>query len=172
MKTTRLLLIFVLVLLGRTVLSQPSSLPRCELSMLDGSTIDARNISTNDLPLIMVFWNSEDRKSMELIRMINEEYNYSLEKTNVKIVGIYSDYSGTLESIRPLVNGIGLDFDVYIDRNNEFKRAMNVPELPYAILFDPNLNDYQYLGYCTDPANLFSVTINKNLAEVGKGRKP
>jgi cytochrome c biogenesis protein CcmG/thiol:disulfide interchange protein DsbE len=170
MKTTRLLMIFVLVFIGYTVLSQPSSLPRCDLFMMDGSRICARNISTDDQPLIMVFWNSDDRKSMELIRMINEEFSYGLNTTSLRIVGICSDYSGTPESIRPLVNGIGLDLDVYIDRNNDFKRAMNVPELPYAILFDPTLNIFQCLGYCTDPADLFRKAISLNLAEAGRRR--
>ena len=58
----------------------------------------------------------------------------SLKDKNVRVIGICLDVSGNMSNIKPFVYGNNIDMDVYIDKNGEFKRAMNIPDVPYNII--------------------------------------
>jgi len=166
MKTFRFFVTFILVSMGYPVLSQNSIFPDISVYALDGSRMNARDIRLSDQTVVIVFWNGDDRKSLDQVRMINEEYGNGLKEKNVKVVGICTDNSGIMERIRPLVNGIGLDFEIYIDRNNDLKRAMNVPEIPYTLIIDPVKDFYcRYSGYCANIGELITGSIDQRLAK-------
>jgi len=170
MKTIKLFVIIMMVSIGYPVLSQNSIFPGIDVYSLEGSRVSARDILRNDLPVVIVFWNSDDRNSLDQLRMVNEEYESGLKGKNVKIVGICTDYSGSFERIRPLVYGIGLDFEVYIDKNNDLKRAMNVTDIPCTILINAARDVYKYSGYCANVGDLINGAIDKSLAKNNDSR--
>jgi hypothetical protein len=170
MKTTRFIMMVILVSMGYAVLSQNSILPGIDVFTLEGSRISASNIQSNDQAVVIVFWNSDDMRSLDQVRMINEEFKNSLKMKNVKVVGICSDCSGSLERLRPLVNAIDLDFEVYIDRNNALKRAMSIPGLPYTMVIDQSNHVFEYLGYCMNAGELITNAIEKSLARNDNSR--
>lgn len=159
MKTFRFLLIYAIVTVGLPVLSQNSILPDIDIYTKEGSTIRATSIGTKDRMLVLVFWNPDDNKSLEQLRLLNDEFENNIFGGKVKIIGICTNYSCTRQSIRPLVSGLAIDFDIYIDRNNDLKRAMNIPDIPYTMIVDPTMDVYRYSGYCY---NLIETIMDLN----------
>ena len=168
MKTLRFLLIFVLVASGLPVLSQNPILPGIDLYTLEGSTISAASIGTNERMLVLLFWNADDNKSLERLRLLNDEKNTFGEK--IKIVGICTNYSCTMQSIRPLVSGLAIDFDIYIDRNNDLKRAMNIPYIPYTMIVGPTMDVHRYSAYCNNLVETIIELNNTGLANISNKR--
>lgn len=159
MKTFRFLLIFTLVSAALPVVSQNSILPDIKIYTLEGSAISAGSVGIDDRMMVLVFWNPDDGKSLQQLRMLNDEYGSSIQDEKVKVVGICTNYSGTLQSIRPLVSGIGIGFEIYIDRNNDLKRAMNIPDILYTMIVDPEMDIHRYTGYCN---NLLEMIVNQD----------
>ena len=56
------------------------------------------------------------------------------EETGVKLVAISIDDARSASRVKPHVDGNGWDYEVYIDQNQDFKRAMNVVNVPHTFV--------------------------------------
>ena len=167
MKALKLLLICILLTTGNLVKSQNRTLPDVDIYTLDGKRVSASDICKNNEPVILFFWKTTDIKSLDQLYMINEEYENQLKWKNVKIIGICTDCPGTAQSIKPFVYGNDISLDIYVDQNNDLKRAMNVNETPYTILIDRRKNNYSMItGYCSNIVELINDKFDQRFATV------
>lgn len=148
------------------MLSQNSILPDVEVYNLDGSRQSASNFELNEQVIVIFFWNVDDRNSLEQASTLNEEYESTLKGKDVRIVSICTNQSGTMPGIRPLVSGLGIDFEVYIDRNNELKRAMNIPDIPYTMIIKKSDDVYRHMGNYGNLAVLIANMNDNRLAKI------
>jgi hypothetical protein len=66
----------------------------------------------------------------------------------LKIFAVSVDDTRSSSKVKPLVNGKGWEFDVYLDPNEDFKRAMNVNLTPHYFIFDGGQNlIWQKVGF-------------------------
>jgi hypothetical protein len=72
------------------------------------------------------------------LNTIQDRYADWQEETGVKIIAISIDDSRTSSSVAPFVSGKGWEYEVYLDINGDFKRAMNVNNVPHVFLLDGN----------------------------------
>lgn len=145
----KIILTAVIFAISATVFTQGYGLPDVELYTTNGSRIQASEITNDSMPLLMVFWKMDDTKSQANLLAIQEIYESNFEEKGIKMIAVCLDNSGTMNQIMPWVCGHDIGADVYIDRNNNFKRAMEIPSAPYTILFDRNMEVYcQFNGYC------------------------
>ena len=80
-------------------------------------------------------------------------------------MAICIDCQGKIQHIKPIVYGYDFDFDVYIDRNGDFKRSMSVTGAPYTILFDNKMNPVcRHTGFCNGDELLICEKIDQCLA--------
>ncbi|MFB6258467.1 MAG: TlpA family protein disulfide reductase, partial [Flavobacteriales bacterium] len=56
----------------------------------------------------------------------------------VKLVAISIDDARSKNRVRPFVNGSGWDYKVYLDPNQNLKRALNVSNPPHTFLVNGN----------------------------------
>jgi len=56
------------------------------------------------------------------------------DETGVKLVAISIDDTRNMAKVAPYVNGKGWDYEVYIDPNGDFKRALGVNNVPHTFL--------------------------------------
>ncbi|MCB2222367.1 MAG: redoxin domain-containing protein [Bacteroidetes bacterium] len=144
------------ILIGCALLSvsviikaQNKMLPNAELYTLDGQCVNAQSISNDSLPMILVFWKTTDLKCCENLFMMNEAWKEELQSFGVKLVAICVDCIGKTDHVKPYVNGHAIEAEVYIDKNGDFRRKMAIPDGPYTILFDHDMNIHcQSRGYC------------------------
>ena len=165
MKSFRILTVAALIVLGYSVHSQSSNPGNTDIYTLEGVRIKSAGIVSGGCSLVVIFFNCDDSRSLGQLSEANEEYESSLKGKNVKVVGICTGYSGNAESIRPLISGMRISFEVYVDRNCELKRAMNIPELPFTLIAGPESEICGYTGYCENIQHLMAqATDNRNAA--------
>lgn len=148
--------IAVLLLLPvASLLAQMEELPKIELRSLEGEIVYANDLGSSGNPLVLVFWNESSYTSISQMSEINEVYEEYKEREDVDLVSVYVDNIGRANNIRPIVNGNAWSIDVYIDKNAQFMRSMNIPSLPYTVVFDDDMNLMtRYSGHCQCAMNV------------------
>ncbi|MBX7093506.1 MAG: TlpA family protein disulfide reductase [Flavobacteriales bacterium] len=114
--------------------------PSVKVKTLDGGTFDMANISNDGKPIVISFWAtwcSPCKKELENMAEVYEEWQ---KETGVKIIAISIDDARNSSKVKPYIMSKELPYDVYIDENQDFKRAMNVNNVPHTFLVDGNGN--------------------------------
>ncbi len=111
-------------------------LPSVNINTLEGSTFNTGKISNNGKPIIISFWATWCSPCKKELNTLAEVYDDWKEKTGVKLIAISIDDSRNMGKVAPYVNGQGWDFEVYIDPNSNFKRALNVINVPHTFLLN------------------------------------
>ena len=74
------------------------------------------------------------------------------EYTGVKLIAVSIDQAQNINKVKPLVDSNGWEYDVLLDPNSDFKRALGIQMIPYVIIVDGKGNIvYKHNGY-TDGA--------------------
>jgi len=143
-------LLFIMVL-GLSVMAQDEAgkkLPSVNIKTLDGKTINTQTISNNGKPIIVSFWALWCKPCKKELDAYNELYEDWQDETGVKIIAISIDDARSTAKVKPFVSGKDWQFDVLLDPNQEFKRAMSVNMIPHTFILDGNGNIvYQHTSY-------------------------
>jgi len=143
-------LLFVMVL-GMSVMAQTETgkkLPSVNIKTLDGKTINTQTISNDGKPLMVCFWALWCKPCKKELDAYNEVYEDWQDETGVKLIAISIDDARSSAKVKPFVNGKDWQFDVLLDPNQEFKRAMSVNMIPHTFILDGNGNIvYQHTSY-------------------------
>ena len=74
------------------------------------------------------------------------------DETGVKLIAVSIDQAQNINKVKPLVDGNGWPYEVLLDPNSEFKRALGVQMIPFVLIVDGNGKIvYKHNGY-TDGA--------------------
>lgn len=134
----KLLIILLMVVLSIPVFSQETSLPKVAIKTLDGQSFSTSDIKNDGKPIIISFWALWCKPCQKELDAFNELYAEWQEETGVKIYAVSIDDSRSTARVAPLVKGKGWEFEVLLDPNGDFKRAMNVNMIPHTFLLDGN----------------------------------
>jgi thiol-disulfide isomerase/thioredoxin len=133
----KLLIISVLIIpLWLTAQETLNKLPSVDLKTLDGKTVNSSHLSNDGNPIILSFWALWCKPCMRELSTIAEVYDEWVEETGVKLIAVSIDDSRSSSRVGPTVNGKGWEYEVLLDANSEFKRAMNVNAIPHTFLID------------------------------------
>lgn len=113
-------------------------IPAVSLKTLDNKTFNTADISNNGKPIIISFWATWCKPCVNELTTIADIYEDWQEETGVKLIAISIDDSKTSGNVSPLVNGKNWDYEVYLDVNSDFKRAMNVNLVPHTFIINGN----------------------------------
>jgi thiol-disulfide isomerase/thioredoxin len=146
MKHTLLLAIFAF--LFQIGISQNKDVPKVMMKDLQGKTISSSEFNNDGKPYIINFWATWCSPCKKELNNIAEVYDDWVEETGVKIIAISIDDSRTSRNVKRYVDASGWDYEVYLDENSDFKRAMNVTVPPTTFLVDGNGKIvYQHISY-------------------------
>lgn len=136
--------------MGFTQTENPAAtkLPVIEIKNVKGEPFSTKNLNNNGKPIIITFWATWCKPCMKEHDAINEVYEEWVEETGVKLYAVSIDNSRSSARVLPTVNGRAWKFDVLLDENGDFKRAMNVNVPPHTFVIDGMGNIvWQHVGY-------------------------
>lgn len=134
--------IFILVLLSAFVAGMSQDLfkykkiPSVNIRDVKGQPFSTDSINNHGKPVIISFWATWCKPCVRELTTIADVYDDWVKETGVKLVAVSIDDSRSASQVAPTVNGKGWDYQVLLDPNSEFKRAMNVVTVPQTFLLN------------------------------------
>ena len=150
----RLVFILALLLTGITVNAQ---LPSVQLKTLDGKVVDTSKLSNDGKPFVISFFATWCKPCIRELKAINEYYADWQEETGMKIYAISIDKAQNVSRVKPLVEGDGWEYEVLLDTNEDFKRAMGVQMIPYLMIIDGQGNIVETRNGYTDGSEMHII---------------
>ena len=126
----------IAISLSSFTFSDGGKLPSATVKKMDGSKINTNTISNNGKPMIVSFWATWCKPCKKELDAIHEEYANLVKETGVKLIAISIDDARSAGKVVTDVKAKGWEYEVYIDENQDFKRAMNVNNVPHTFLVD------------------------------------
>lgn len=131
-----------LLVLSQFSFAQDSDLkkvPSVDLKDLKGKKNNTASMGFNG-PVVISFWATWCSPCKKELNTIHDLYSDWKEETGVTLVAVSIDDEKTKNSVDTYVKGKAWDFEVLLDPNGDFKRAMGVNNVPHTFLVDKEGN--------------------------------
>ena len=129
-----------------------AQLPAVTLKTINGDEVRTDTLSNGGKPFIIDFFATWCKPCNRELDAICEVYDEWKEETGVKIIAISIDQAQNINKVKPLVSNHGWEYEVLLDPNSDFKRALGCQMIPYTIIVDGKGEIvYKHNGY-TDGA--------------------
>ena len=129
-----------------------AQLPSVTLKDINGKTVNTAELSNDGKPFIIDFFATWCKPCNRELKAIHEVYADWQEETGVKVIAVSIDQAQNINKVRPLVDENGWEYEVLLDPNSDFKRALGIQMIPYTLIVDGKGNIvYKHNGY-TDGA--------------------
>jgi Thiol-disulfide isomerase and thioredoxins len=114
-----------------------STLPKVQLENQKGKLVSTDSL-VKGKPLVILFWSTTCKPCIMELKAINEQLEDWQEEVDFDIVAVSIDDSRSFSKAKAMANGFGWDFTCLYDKNQDFKRAMNVSLIPQSFIVDAN----------------------------------
>ncbi len=115
-----------------------AQLPSVKLKDINGKTVDTATLSNDGKPFIISFFASWCKPCNRELKAINEVYPDWQDETGVRLVAISIDEAQNAQKVKPMVDAAGWEYQVLLDPNSDFRRAMGVNMIPHVFVIDGN----------------------------------
>ena len=134
----KLILSIAIMLLCGTAMAQNAKMPEnITIKSLDGKTVTTAVLQNDGKPFVISFWATWCKPCNLELNTIRELYEEWQEETGIKIIAVSIDDSRSASKVKPHVDGNGWNYEVYLDQNRDFARAMNVgADVPYTFIIN------------------------------------
>lgn len=155
MKLRLFLAALIISLTGMVYAQQANSeLPAVTLKNISGKTINTSEFSNDGKPIIISFFATWCKPCNRELSAISEVYEDWQDETGVKLIAVSIDQAQNINKVKPLVDGNGWPYEVLLDPNSDFKRALGVQMIPFVLIVDGKGKIvYKHNGYTEGAEN-------------------
>ncbi len=121
--------------LSLSVFSQ-ATVPSARVQEMNGKWTQTDKLVTPGKPLIISFWATWCKPCVKELTAISDNLPDWQKETGVELLAVSIDDSRSSSKVAPFVAGRGWDFKVVLDVNGDFKRALNVINVPHTFLYN------------------------------------
>lgn len=163
------ILLTLSLLISLSITAQTRKIPSVNVKTVDGKVFNTAQLKNNGKPMVISFWATWCKPCKKELDAIAEEYTKWQKETGVKLIAVSIDDARNSAKVGPEVKAKGWDYEVYIDENQDLKRAMNVNNVPHTFIINGNGEIvWSHNSYNEgDEEKLFEA-----LKKVAKGQKP
>lgn len=133
MKLLTSLFLGLLFFQGAIAQNKDRVIPAVNLKKMDGSTFNTADLENNGKPMLIDFWATWCGPCKAELNAISDNYD-EWKKEGFKVVAVSIDDARNMEKVAPYVNGRNWEFEILLDPNGDFKRAMNVNNVPHVFI--------------------------------------
>ncbi len=129
-----------------------AQLPQVSLKSMNGKEVRTDTLNNQGKPLIISFFATWCKPCNRELKAISEVYDDWVEETGVKLIAVSIDQAQNINKVKPLVDSNGWPYEVLLDPNCDFRRALGIQMIPFTVIVDGKGNiAYKHNGY-TDGA--------------------
>lgn len=150
---------------------EPKTLPNTKVKNLKGESVETKTFSNDGKPMVINFWATWCKPCILELNNIHDVYEKWQNETGVKIIAISIDDVRSSKKVAPFVKGRNWRYEVYLDENGDFRRAMNVNNPPHSFLLNSKGEIvWEHNGYAPGDEEILYEQI-KNLLSTEKEQK-
>ncbi len=150
---------------------EPKTLPNVKVKNLKGESVETKTFSNDGKPIVINFWATWCKPCILELNNIHDVYEKWQNETGVKIIAISIDDVRNSKKVAPFVKGRNWKYEVYLDENGDFRRAMNVNNPPHSFLLNSKGEVvWEHNGYAPGDEEILYEQI-KNLLSTDKDQK-
>lgn len=155
--------LFFLLLVLSSLLPVQAQLPAVTLKNMNGVEVRTDTLSNGGKPFIIDFFATWCKPCNRELDAISEVYEEWQEETGVKIIAVSIDQAQNINKVKPLVNNHNWEYEILLDPNSEFLRALSGQMIPYTLIVNGKGEIvYKHSGY-TDGAEIELIEKVKEL---------
>jgi len=141
-------------------------LPSVDIKTVNGKSFNTKDIQNDGKPIIICFFATWCKPCMVELKSIAEVYDDWQDETGVKIYAVSIDDTRSSAKVLPLVNANNWDYEVLLDENQDFKRILNVNDIPHTFILNGNREIiWQHTSYAPGVEKEYIQVVKKILEE-------
>lgn len=115
-----------------------AQVPSVTVETVKGESYDTADLLKEGKPMIISFWSTSCKPCIHELDAIYDAMPDWLEDVDFNVVAVSVDNSRLLSKAKSFTQGRGWgdDFILLFDKNEDFKRAMNVAMVPHVFVVD------------------------------------
>lgn len=140
-----------------------AQLPEIKIKDTKGNTVNTAKLNNNGKPFVISFFATWCKPCLRELRAIADLYPDWQEETGMKMYIVSIDDAQNTSKVKPFVDAEGWDYEVLLDANSDFFRALGLQSVPHILVVDGKGKiAYTHSGY-TDGSEDQLIEIIRNL---------
>ena len=119
-----------------SILFAQNKLPNVVVESMYGDEVKVSDFQNDGNPIIISFWATWCKPCISELDAINDQYEDWQDETGVKLIAISIDDERSSATVKSMSAGRDWAYEIYLDKNQDLKRALNVVNVPHTFLLN------------------------------------